>query len=259
MRLLVLSDLHIEHAAFKAPVEGFDVVVLAGDIHNGVHAITWARESFPHSPIVQVAGNHEFFGGVRPQVLDDMRQAASQHQVYFLENQSIEINGVRFLGSTLWTNYKVFEKPGRAFAMPSAQVQQANLRLIADYSKILESPQQRFSPEHSVLLFNQAHAWLVSELNKPAQLSTVVVTHHLPSWQSVAPAFSQSLTNGAFVSDLDDLVAKADIWIHGHTHSSHHYQIGHTEVVANPRGYPWRGGLTEFENPQFLPKKILVI
>ena len=63
MKLLVLSDLHVEFAAFQPDLEATkaaDVVVLAGDIYKGEHGMHWARRTFPDKKIVYVAGNHEF-------------------------------------------------------------------------------------------------------------------------------------------------------------------------------------------------------
>jgi predicted phosphodiesterase len=259
MRLLILSDLHVEHAPFERPQAQFDVVVLAGDIHNGPQAIQWARETFPHWPIIQVAGNHEFFGAQRDACLDHMRQSAHRLNVHFLENDAVEIDGVHFFGATLWTDYRVFERPGRPFQIPAQQAMQANLNMIADYWKIEESPGQWFMPSDAVRLHGESRAWLEERLHAPRTGLRVVVSHHLPSWSSVAPAFEGSVTNAGFVSDLDDLVAQSDLWIHGHTHTSHHYQVGHAEVVSNPRGYPWRGGPSAFENPQFNANRVIQI
>ncbi len=67
MKILILSDLHLGHHTFQTDVDGkridadADVVVLAGDIDDGLGGIRWARESFPDKPIVMVAGNHEFY------------------------------------------------------------------------------------------------------------------------------------------------------------------------------------------------------
>ncbi|MCZ8101045.1 MAG: metallophosphoesterase, partial [Burkholderiales bacterium] len=85
----------------------------------------------------------------------------------------------------------------------------------------------------------------------------VVVTHHLPSWHSVSPAYVAAPSNPAFASDLDALVPRADLWIHGHTHSSHDYLLGGCRVVCNPRGYPMRAG--GFENPRFDPVRIVTV
>ena len=47
MKLLVLSDLHLEFSDMQKPAAEADVVVLAGDIWQGDRGIYWARENWP--------------------------------------------------------------------------------------------------------------------------------------------------------------------------------------------------------------------
>ena len=111
MKLLVLSDLHIEVSAFAPDpevVDAADVVVLAGDIHNGAQAAVWARQTFADKPVVLVSGNHELYDGHWERTLNDIREAALRQQVHFLENDSITIDGVQFLGTALWTDFAFF-------------------------------------------------------------------------------------------------------------------------------------------------------
>jgi predicted phosphodiesterase len=268
VKLLVLSDLHVEQAAFApAPFEA-DVVVLAGDIHNGPQALRWARATFPRHPIVQVAGNHEFYDGEHGATLRSMRDAARECGVFFLENESVEVGRVRFLGCTLWTDFRVFEVPGRALSMPAERAMQANERLLADYRAIAvveAGVQRRFAPADAARLHAGSRAWLECELARPFEGSTVVVTHHLPSWRSVHPDYAAWVSNAGFASDLDALVERSDLWIHGHTHATRRYRVGPAGVVCNPRGYP-RAMLPAasgaaaptarsvvFENPHFVP------
>lgn len=261
MRLLVLSDLHVEEAPFEPTGVAADVVVLAGDIHGGPRALRWAREAFPHHPIVQVAGNHEFYDGEHGDTLRAMRTAARDCGVHFLEQDTVAIDGVRFLGCTLWTDFRVFEVSGRARSMPAEAAMQACERLLADYRAISVDEggsTRRFAPTDAARLHAASRAWLERELGRPHAGPTVVVTHHLPSWRSVHPAFASSVSNAGFASDLDPLVARADCWIHGHTHASRRYRIGGAEVVCNPRGYPrtlpaapGQAAPIAFENPGF--------
>jgi predicted phosphodiesterase len=259
MRLLILSDLHVEYAPFEAPSCEFDIVVLAGDIHNGVEAIRWARRTFERSPVIQVAGNHEFFGAQREATLEAMREQARAEGVHFLENDAVELNGVEFLGATLWTDYRIYETPRGEVWAPQQQAMQANLKLIADYWKIEQADGRSFAPADAIALHARSRGWLEARLAQPATTARVVVSHHLPSWKSVAPAFERSITNAAFVTELDPLVAQCNLWIHGHTHTSQRYLIEQCEVVANPRGYPWRSGPAPFENPQFNPELVVEI
>ena len=262
MRVLILSDLHVELASFSAPQRGFDLVILAGDIHNGVPALQWGRQTFPDHPIVQIAGNHEFYDHDYQPCLDAMRAAAQRLDIRFLENDRVVIDGVEFLGCTLWTDFRIFEAPGRPLLLDAAGAMQANLRLIADYHAIeigSGAGARRFMPADSAVLFEQSQRWLAQALSQPRPMPRVVVTHHLPSWRSVAPGFERAVTNAAFVSDLEFMLGQSDVWIHGHTHTSHRYEIAGTRVICNPRGYPNRRIPGEFENPGFMPDLVVEV
>jgi len=115
MKLLILSDLHLEFHPFAldADVE-FDAVVLAGDIHSqGGRAIEWAAETFAGKPVVYVAGNHEYYGAVMQEEIAEMRRLAEATGIQFLDCDEVVIGGVRFLGCTLWTDFALrIDDPG---------------------------------------------------------------------------------------------------------------------------------------------------
>lgn len=266
MRLLVLSDLHVEVAPFAPPAFESDVVVLAGDIHNGARAPAWARECFPRHPIVQIAGNHEFYDHEYGAALEAIRAAARQSGVHFLENDEVVIDGVRFLGCTLWTDYRVFEAPGREPSMDARQAIEATRRMNPDHHAIRVGAEGRaFAAADSVRLHEVSRDWLTASLARPFHGPTVVVTHHLPSWRSVHPAFARWASNAAFVSNVDPLLERSDYWIHGHTHASFRYRAGRSELACNPRGYPVAAPAGAprtpvepvFENPAFDPAFVL--
>lgn len=258
MRILVLSDLHVELAPFRPRPVACDLVVLAGDIHNGIDAIRWARASFDGKPIVQIAGNHEFWGTNIGETRAALREEARRQGVHFLDDERVTIGGITFLGCTLWTDYQVFERDGRTFRMSTAQAMRANQRLIADHRRVRiddgAGGERLFLPEDAARLHARSRQWLASQLRQPAAGPRVVITHHLPSWRSVVPEYARWVTNAAFVSDLDRWLPDADCWIHGHTHTSHRYRVRDTTVVCNPRGYPDRRiEPRAFENPAFQP------
>ena len=178
MKMHILSDLHLEFSEFRPPADNGDVVVLAGDIHTGDAGIGWARAIFPDQEIVYVAGNHEFYGRDRLETLSELRIAARECAVHFLDDEAIEIGGVRFIGATLWTDFNLFGKERRQFAMAEGQ------RGLNDFSLIREGSAQ-FSPADSIRLHENSLAFLEGELQKPFAGKTVVVTHHLPSIQSI--------------------------------------------------------------------------
>src|SRR6185369_1404446 len=83
----------------RPPGNGWDRCRGAGgDINKGELGIHWAASTFPGKQVIYVAGNHEFYGGHWDSTLTTMRAEAKQSGIHFLENDSIEIDGVRFLG-----------------------------------------------------------------------------------------------------------------------------------------------------------------
>lgn len=261
----MLSDLHVEWAPFvpSAARGAYDAVVLAGDIGQATLAIGWARRAFPDAPIVYVPGNHEYFGAVRERALDAMRRVARALDVVLLDEDEARIGGVGFLGCTVWTDYRLHETPGRPVRMAAADVMTGARRVMLDYHQVdvedaaEQGGLRRYTPQDSVVLHDRAVAWLRTALARPAVGPRVVVTHHLPSWHSVSPDYVSAPSNPAFASDLDALFPGVQLWIHGHTHSSHDYLAAGCRVVCNPRGYPMRAG--GFENPRFDPARIVTV
>ena len=259
MRLLVLSDLHVEFAPFQAVQgqqridQGVDLVVLAGDIHVGPQGLAWARQTFPDKPIVYVAGNHELYDGHWTRTLDSMREQARIQDVHLLENDRVLVGGVQFLGTTLWTDFELFGAHTRDAAMAAAKRTMVDYRAIAidsDPDDPSKASTRSLQPMDTWVRHRSSRAWLDQALDQVDPARTVVITHHYPSFQSTAPMYQQDVGSAAFGSDLDHWMGRAALWVHGHTHSSFDYLLNGTRVVCNPRGYPLRrqGG---FENPDF--------
>lgn len=265
MRVAILSDLHLEFEPFITPpqLRMADLVILGGDIHNGVEALHWARRSFPDQPIVQIAGNHEFFEACWQSVLDDMHRVARELDINFLENDSVVVDGVEFLGATLWTDFELFSVPGRPLLMSADEAKDRMQRRMIDYSLIRwrDGPdaelERLLTPDDSAAIHRRSRTWLGDRLAIPFDGPRVVVTHHLPSWRSVAPAYLRAASNAGFASDLDDLFGPMVLWVHGHTHHSFDYCAGATRIIANPRGYPMKSG--GFENPLFQPALLVEV
>ena len=79
---------------------------------------------------------------------------------------------------------------------------------------------RRSPPGDSLALHAQARAWLESELAKPFDGKTIVVTHHAPHRQSLAEKYAEDRVSAGFVNHLPALVrAPVALWIHGHTHT----------------------------------------
>ncbi|MEO8006731.1 MAG: metallophosphoesterase, partial [Betaproteobacteria bacterium] len=201
MRLAIYSDLHLEFKGWTPPPVQADVIVLAGDIHIGDAAFAWARRHFASLPVVYVAGNHEFFGADMPTVLDRMRAAATRYDIHFLHNAGIRIQGVQFLGSTLWTDFEFYGSDPARIARSIASAR----RGMRDYALIEYVSGQPLSPELTREIHLEQRAWLTTQLEQEPQEPVVVVTHHLPHPGSVHAKYEDDPLNPAFVSDLQKL------------------------------------------------------
>ena len=256
MKIQILSDLHNEFSVFE-PLTGIDadVIVLAGDVGKGSSGIFWAREAFPDKPVIYVPGNHEFYGRDMRETQALMSIAAREMGVHLLDDGEVIINGVRFLGTTLWTDFELFldEKDSdymKLFCMREGQ------RVLNDFRVIHYGRLGHFAPTHSVELHHASLAWLTGKLADPFDGKTVVVSHHLPSILSVAERFKEDTLSPCFASNLDHLFGQMDLWVHGHTHDNFDYESMGTRVICNPRGYVT---FNRTENLDFDPKLVVEI
>jgi predicted phosphodiesterase len=265
VNIQLASDLHLEFLQQRWPGErlitpqpGADVLVLAGDVASGMQACHLFAD-WP-APVIYVAGNHEFYGHPIDPMYDKLREAAakSRGRFHFLENDSLVIHGVRMLGATLWTDYRLGSNRTQSQLMAYCGTR------LNDHFQIRKG-RHAFTPSDALARHKIARAWLETELAKPFDGKTVVVSHHAPHPLSVHSRYIGDQLNAAFVSDLSDLMPGVDLWLHGHVHNSFEYQVGECRVVANPAGqvrnrgsaaYPWD---FLFENEAFNPNLLLEV
>ncbi|MDA8252842.1 MAG: metallophosphoesterase [Rhodospirillales bacterium] len=259
-RLWIFSDIHAEFRRGKAPIRGLtpperaDIAVIAGDVDHARHAVATTRRLVgPRLPIIMVAGNHEHYGALQtvPRGISLMKQAAALEDgnTFVLENDVVEIpvrgEGVRFIGSTLWVDFRLFGEPGRHA--------EYGRRGLSDFSEIISEDPSLFAirPVDMMRWFSASRAFIKRELGRRHDGPTVVVTHHCPSIRSVAQRYLKDPMTPCFASNCDDLLdLGADLWVHGHTHDSFDYQASRTRVICNPHGYVSGGKL---ENRSFNP------
>src|SRR5471030_1854355 len=250
MRILVLSDLHHELWRDQAPritpeQSRPDLVILAGDINTNARAVAWASATFGMTPVLYIHGNHEGYGHNIDEVQKALRAACESTQnVHFLNCDEFTLGGVRFLGATLWTDFKLFGDVERQSAMREAEA------VLSDYKRIrlAKKGYRKLRAADTAQFHAIEKSWLSKKLNESFPGPTVVITHMAPSIRSVSTQFESALTSAAYSSALDSLVEKANLWVHGHMHESSDYQIGGCRVVCNPCGYKTREGSAE--NPK---------
>lgn len=211
-------------------------------------AIPWALAAFPDKPIIYVAGNHEFYGGSLGHTMNKMRAAAKGTRLHFLHNEEVVLDGVRFLGATLWTDYRLTGNQPLAEWDAGQQMQ--------DFKYIRDEHFRKVRPYQVLQAHARSRSFLDEKLNETFDGKTVVVTHHAPSELSIHERYKDQPghLNAAYASRLDGLMGTAALWVHGHTHHSFDYELYGTRVVCNPRGYAPKD-----LNPDFDPNLILEV
>ncbi len=261
-RLHILSDLHIEFGMFECPSVDADVTILAGDTFTKNRCCPWddAASYFGH-PVVMVPGNHEFYGGTLETTVPKLKTAGVAKSVTILDNEQIIVAGVRILGCTLWTDFRLFAGDDLDRVKDDA-----NLCVGTRYSsglsdfrtiRVAKAGYRRFRPLDAALLHNASVSWLSERLVEPFDGPTVVVTHHAPSILCVPASLLEDRMTAGYASRLDWLIEQhqPDLWIWGHIHEAvPPFKIGRTRMVSNPRGYVGQG-----VNPSFLPDLVVEV
>ena len=278
MNIQLLSDLHLEsnpHFTTR-PVPGADLLVLAGDIgsyQNGSQLLTLGIADFGlarfsplpvaqggaawPTPVFFIPGNHEYDGLDFDEAHARLRTACERLGMVWLERQTVLLQGVRFIGCTLWTDFDALTTE-RAFTGEVTLAEQLKLR-----GKALRAANFYLKKNHSLrggvpLLADAvreqglaSQAWLRQALAVPFEGKTVVVTHFAPSLRSADPRYGLSPGTAGFCNALDDLLPLAQLWLHGHLHCPNDYVHNGCRVVANPLGYARKGEQAAFK-PDFL-------
>lgn len=263
MRLLVISDLHLEFGPFEfpSPLPDFDVAVFAGDMGKPITAaVDWMNTQrqtgqLQGRPIIYVPGNHEFYGSEMKSALATGSEAAELADIHLLARQSVVIDGVRFIGCILWTDYRLLGTPKPSMVLAGQELNDHRLIRYREES----GHYSRFMPWHAAAEHRLDLAFIRGKLATQHDGPTVVVTHHAPHPGSVQPRHQGSVLSPAFASDLSALIGdfEPELWIHGHDHGSHDYRVCRTRVFANQGGYPNLHG--DRENHQFDPRCVIKV
>ena len=245
MKLQLLSDLHLETESFEpAPAPGAELLVLAGDIDS-----TWEgyrRFAGWPVPVLVIAGNHEFDGRDFEQACAGLRTLCHELGFTLLERETLLVRDaegrrVRVLGTTRWNDFDLF-----------GAAQRPRAERAAEYFMRLMAATRGGRPFDVAAVRDEAlrcRAWLESELVRPAQGrwdKTLVITHFAPSIRSADPRYGRQPGTASFCNADDDLLPRADLWLHGHLHCRHDYRLERAgqapvRVVCNARGLLAKG------------------
>ena len=227
MKIQLLSDVHYEfwRDASALPYRllkhvrdhNINVVIVAGDLTdswglaNGLG--TLCRVLHP-TPVLYTPGNHEYYGSSPKVVTKALADLVSEDSnLHLLDCSSVSIQGLNFGGATLW--------------FPDSPLNVAYHHSWTDFYNIYES-----------------RPWIYEQNVRACEFFTntqldVCISHHLPSYQLVAPKWKGEDSNRFFVTEiLTQIPNPPKLWLFGHTHELTNQLVDSTRCIANPRGYP---------------------
>lgn len=246
MKAWIMSDLHVDVCPRSHPMvfksrPDHDLVIIAGDIREHMEkGVRWiADQGLNDKPVIYIAGNHEFYRNTVDRGLEKAREEAARHRnIHVLQDQYLDLGGVRFICATLWTDYMLFGLAHHWQAYNAAADIMNDHRLI----RVARDGFRRWRTKDAAAAHAVSREFIEWTLAEPFDGPRVVVTHHAPSFKSVQDEYKKNILAAAYASNLEHLVDRADLWIHGHIHpASADYRIGNGRVISNPRGYAYEG------------------
>lgn len=233
MKIQYVSDLHIDSSNMSSIVKNGDVLVVAGDVsvEDDVLVTFFERKTPDDTPLIFVPGNHEHeLKDVLTSKEHFSALLAHLPHVHVLQNSSVVINNVEFIGATLWSDFE-----GEGLARKEA-LKEWSTRINDFYT--IGHGQRQITPDSMARLSKHAQAEIERLALASAAAKKVVVTHYAPHPRSNSERYQgRGLGCGYWANDLPHLLGLADLWIHGHVHDSKNYVENGTRVVCNPRGY----------------------
>lgn len=245
MLIDIVSDLHLNDVNSLSKdfyTANAPVLAIVGDVCEERELMSmlpvFKRMSETWDRVLYVLGNHEYYNGFMDSTPEYFRNTLSRFDnIHVLDNDAVSIDGVSFVGTTLWSDMD----KNNPITKQRCQRGINDYYVIHPSMKNLSFRSKAITPDDTVTLFNKSVAfidemlWLFTQAKK-----MVVLTHHAPSYQSIAPNFRTSPFNGAFASDLERIMIdnpKIKLWVHGHCHTDMEYMVDQCRVVCHPKGY----------------------
>ena len=263
LKISLVSDTHLEFSPLQMP--GGDLLILAGDIceyrtlYKQLHSTSnhenkmdshdfFFHECAKYKQVFYVLGNHEFYHNRFDTTYDDLK-AILPSNVTLLENETVEYEGVMFMGATLWTDLNKSDPITEYILEDTMNDYKVVKTLYPETGSIY-----KMTPKHTYKVHHETLEYFKKTLNDNANKPFVVITHHGPTYLSINEKYKGEYhLNGGYVSDLSEFILdhpNIKVMCHGHMHDPVSYMIGDTRVVSNPRGYVGHEDTSQFD-PNF--------
>lgn len=240
MRISVHSDLHLEFTnhrkrwsdVISSVIDNdIQVVCLLGDIWKDANqACDFLLDFYAvcEADILFVVGNHELYYDSSIADYKQLEHIFSKFKV--LDKRTVEINGVNFIGATLWATLSPIE------GWSQTDIKYLIYRGIADFRKI-----PSWSISRMVSEGNQDIRYIQSTLKKHKKkgLKSVVLTHFSPLRKWPHSRYGLNALTAYFCNDYEKIIEdhKPYGWFFGHTHDNICGFVGSTMLGTNQAGY----------------------
>jgi DNA repair exonuclease SbcCD nuclease subunit len=246
MKISYASDLHLECDHNFTINDAGDVLILAGDIlpikyaNNPIYAKFFEDMASKFTTVLYIPGNHEYYGAD----LNDIHilRYSLPPNFVILNNGSIIIDGIKFIGGTMWTNLHN--------GSPAAMI--ASKQMMNDY-RVIHKNDKLFTVSDWLIEHEKFLVFLNSELDD--KHINVVISHHAPSPLTTHEYYKHcGNDNASFSTDMSKYMHLVKYWFYGHMHGGYDIEIDGCQILTNPRGYP-----IEFRKIPFVEKSIEIL
>ncbi len=220
-------------------------LALLGDIGNPFNQnleLFLEKVSPVYKKIYYIAGNHEYYNyNVKPN-----RSKSRFHQklietmekfnnVMFLDSKTDYLDGIKIIGTTLWSNVPPHDKEYITYAINDYHLIKKE-GFDGELTKITVADTNSWNSEEIAFIEQQ-----ISNTNDPC----IVLTHHAPLFSdkqnnryTADPKYLNGENNNAFHNNLAHLLKPpVCAWLYGHTHYTNSFNINNIIVATNQLGY----------------------
>lgn len=251
MTIQYASDLHLEFPENEFFVKnnpltaGADILLLGGDIlqFRTMKQHDWffdyVSENF--GTTYWIAGNHEYYNSDLTHKHGSFKETIRDN-VFLVNDFAVTHENARLIFSTLWT-----------------QISQRNAITIARHMNdfhLIRYNGDRLTADDLNMEHNSSLAFIAKDLEANRDdKTTIVVTHHVPTFLNYPPENLGDLLNEAFAVELKKPISKygPNYWIYGHHHKNiASFQIGQTTLLTNQLGYVAYRETTGFDKEKII-------
>ena len=262
MKIKIASDLHVDlnkDGNFGFRHDKFDMLLIAGDIAGSYRKEKKFLDGLSKDitvPIYVIAGNHLGYDYSNDKLfsicfginnnIDGTKQWSINYlkknlpnNIHYMDNDWVDIGDYVLFGGTMYSNYELYENHDLC--------KSCGLNWLNDFKYVYEYfPKEKIirpiTPEDYCAWFKKFKRRL-NKCIKETEKDLIIMTHFCPSIKSISNEYlkgNEKYLNASYASNLESYIKKnprIKLWICGHVHHAHEYQIGECKVISCPYGY----------------------